>query len=72
MLYFLLLLRLQLLLEKKIAQQEQQYEGSLSCERKSTAELFGEFYEMLKGEPLDEKRLAVVQEIAEEAERALQ
>lgn len=63
---------LQLLLEKKIAQQEQQYEGSLSCERKSTAELFGEFYEMLKGEPLDEKRLAVVQEIAEEAERALQ
>lgn len=62
---------LQLLLEKKIAQQEQQYESSLSCERKSTAELFGEFYEMLKGEPLDEKRLAVVEETAEEAERVL-
>lgn len=62
---------LQLLLEKKIAQQEQQYENGLSCERKSTAELFGEFYEMLKGEPLDEKRLAVVEETAEEAERVL-
>ncbi len=63
---------LQLLLEKKMLREEKEYESSISCERKSTAELFGEFYEMLKGEPLDERRLAVVEEAAKEAERAVE
>ena len=63
---------LQLLLEKRMLREEKEYESSISCERKSTAELFGEFYEMLKGEPLDERRLAVVEETAKEAERAVE
>lgn len=63
---------LQLLLEKRMVGEERGYESSISFEKKSTAELFGEFYEMLKGEPLDEKRKQVVAETAEEAERALQ
>lgn len=62
---------LQILIEKKLITGSGEYESKISRERKSTAELFGEFYEMLKGEPLDEKRRAVVEEAAEEAERAL-
>lgn len=63
---------LQLLLEKRLVGEERGYESSISFEKKSIAELFGEFYEMLKGEPLDEKRKQVVTEAAEEAERVLQ
>lgn len=63
---------LQLLLEKHMVGEERGYESSIGFEKKSTAELFGEFYEMLKGEPLDERRKQVVWEAAEEAERALQ
>jgi len=63
---------LQLLLEKRLVGEERGYESSISFEKKSIAELFGEFYEMLKGEPLDEKRKQVVAETAEEAERVLQ
>ena len=63
---------LQLLLEKRLVGEERGYESSISFEKKSIAELFGEFYEMLKGEPLDKKRKQVVAETAEEAERVLQ
>lgn len=63
---------LQLLLERKLMEKEESNESSVCCKRKSTAELFGEFYEMLKGETLDEKRRLVVEEAAEEAERVLQ
>ena len=41
------------------------YESNPVSTRKSTAELFGEFYEMLKGDAMDEKRKAVVEEITE-------
>ena len=63
---------LQLLLEKNLSLEgnEAVYESRLRGARKSTAELFGEFYEMLKGEPLDERRREVVQEVAEEVEEA--
>lgn len=56
---------LQILLEKNmvIDGNDMKYESNLVSTRKSTAELFGEFYEMLKGEPMDEKRKAVVEEI---------
>ncbi len=63
---------LQLLLEKNISEAGGEYESRISSVRKSTAELFGEFYEMLRGEPLDERRLAVVEESAHEAEEEQQ
>lgn len=59
---------LQLLLEKNIDEAGGEYESRLNGVRKSTSELFGEFYEMLRGEALDEKQLAVVEETAREAE----
>lgn len=61
---------LQILLESNQASEQEEYESSIHCVKKSTEQLFGEFYEMLKGEPLDEKRLAVVKEVAAEAEEA--
>lgn len=58
---------LQILLEKnKVAEgKDAEYESKLASTRKSTQELFVEFYEMLKGEAMDEKRRGVVEEIAE-------
>ena len=56
---------LQLILEKNKAGEDGEYYSSVTLERKCTAELFEEFYEMLKGEPLDEYRRAVVSEVAE-------
>lgn len=59
---------LQILLEKNQVSEYAEYESSVHSIKKSMTQLFGEFYEMLKGEPMDEKRLAVVQEVAGEAE----
>uniref|UniRef100_UPI004056F4CA exonuclease SbcCD subunit D n=1 Tax=Acetatifactor sp. TaxID=1872090 RepID=UPI004056F4CA len=61
---------LQILLERNQVVEGQEFESSIHSVKKSTAELFGEFYEMLKGETLDEKRNAIVKEVAEEAEEA--
>lgn len=58
---------LQILLEKNQEQAGEEYGSRLSGERKSTAELFADFYEMLKGEPLDERRRVLVEECAREA-----
>ncbi len=58
---------LQILMEKNQMQEVQEYESCMHRVKKSTVELFSEFYEMLKGEPLDEKRLAIVEEVAQEA-----
>lgn len=60
---------LQILLEKNILPEgrEAEYESRIHGKQKSTTELFAEFYEILKGEPLDEKRRAVVEEVATEA-----
>lgn len=56
---------LQILLEKNLGtnEKDEQYESKFVSTRKSTAELFAEFYEMLKGETMDEKRKDVVNEI---------
>ena len=62
---------LQLILEKNKSPEDGGYYSSMTLERKSTAELFAEFYEMLKGEPLDEYRRAVVSEAAETVETML-
>lgn len=59
---------LQILLEKNQLAEGMEYTSSIQGSKKSTVELFSEFYEMLKGEPLDEKRLAIVKEVAKEAE----
>lgn len=58
---------LQILLEKRQLAEGAEYESRIQGKRKSTVELFGEFYELLKGEPMDEKRRAVVAEAAAEA-----
>ncbi|MBQ2803871.1 MAG: exonuclease SbcCD subunit D [Lachnospiraceae bacterium] len=63
---------LQLVLERNSPGETVGYESSLHTVKKSTAELFGEFYEMLMGEPMDEKRRLVVEEAATEAERTVQ
>ena len=62
---------LQLILEKNKSSEDGGYYSSMTLERKSTEELFAEFYEMLKGEPLDEYRKAVVSEVAEAVEVVL-
>lgn len=59
---------LQIILEKNYNVQEESYESKLTGERKNTAELFGDFYEMLTGSPLDEKQEDVVLQAAREAE----
>ncbi len=59
---------LQIILDKNTSFAETEYESRLTGKRKSTAELFEEFYEMLKGEPLDEVRRYYVEEAAREAE----
>ena len=61
---------LQILLEKNRLLEDGEYESSTYNVKKSTLELFGEFYELVKGEPLEEKRLAIVKEVAVEAEDA--
>ena len=61
---------LQLILEKNKPLEDGAYYSAVTLERKSTAELFAEFYQMLKGEPLDEYRLAVVSEAAAAIESA--
>lgn len=59
---------LQIILDKHIGAVETEYESRLTGKRKSTVELFGDFYEMLKGEALDEARRHYVEEAAREAE----
>lgn len=59
---------LQILLEKRVREAEGHYESRLRGERKCMEELFGDFYEMLKGEPLDEKRRSIVRKAVKEAE----
>lgn len=59
---------LQILMQKNLEQESDSYESRIPDMKKSTAELFCSFYEMLKGEPPDEKRRTVVEEVAAEAE----
>lgn len=59
---------LQILIEKNYAADEEKYESRLQGKIRSTKELFGDFYEMLTGEALEERQRAVVEEAAAEAE----
>ncbi len=57
---------LQIIMEKNLQTQESGYESRLTGRHKGTAELFGEFYELLKGEPMDEKRREIVDDVSDE------
>lgn len=62
---------LQILLEKNQAGNEAEYESRLSGKRKGISELFGDFYELLKGEPMDEKRREIVEETVRKVEEGI-
>lgn len=53
---------LQILLEKNRTGEDTEYESRIAGKRKSISELFEDFYELLKGEPMDEKRREIVAE----------
>lgn len=59
---------LQIILAKNVSEEETEYESRLSGERKGITELFADFYEMLKGEPLDQVRRGYVEDAVKEAE----
>jgi len=61
---------LQIQLEKNRENQDGEYVSRIQGRRKGAAELFSEFYEMLKGEPMDGKRMEIVEEAAREAEES--
>lgn len=62
---------LQILMEKNQAGSEGEYESRLSGKRKGIPELFGDFYELLKGEPMDEKRREIVEETVRRVEEKI-
>ena len=47
--------------------QEERYESSVQGEVRSTEELFGDFYEMLTGQELDEVQKKIVKDAANAA-----
>ena len=59
---------LQIVMEKNFTDGDEAYESRLTGERKNTTTLFGEFYELLKGEPMDERRMEIVREAVMKAE----
>lgn len=58
---------LQLVLEKNQGVLGEDYESRLSGGRKDIVELFGDFYTLLRGEPMDDIRQEIVKKAAEEA-----
>lgn len=56
---------LQIVLEKNQRASGEEYESRLIGKRKGIEELFSDFYELLQGEPMDEKRREIVHEVAE-------
>ncbi len=60
---------MQIVLERKQGQGEVSSSVQASMKEKSIEELFGEFYEMVKGDKLDEFRLEAVQKAAAEARK---
>lgn len=62
---------LQLIVEKNLRGAEEVYESRLVGKPKKIEELFGDFYELLREEPMDEKRQEIVHEAAEKVEEKL-
>lgn len=59
---------MQIELAKNEKKQDAEYKAAVFMAKKSTGELFAGFYEMLKGEPMDEKKAKVVAEIEKRIE----
>ena len=60
---------MQIVLKKHLKEKEDTFTLGLTVTKRSTEELFCDFYELLKGEPMDEARREIVREVVEEAER---
>ena len=60
---------MQIVLKKHLKEKEDTFTLGLTVTKKGTEELFCDFYELLKGEPMDEVRREIVREAIEEAER---
>ncbi len=58
---------LQLIMEKNVQEADAVYESRLAGKPKEIEELFESFYELLREEPMDEKRRKIVHEAAEKA-----
>lgn len=59
---------MQIVLEKNLKEENAAFEVLENAEKKTTAELFCDFYEMLKGERPDEEQMEVIKRAAEKAE----
>lgn len=59
---------MQIELEKNEERQQDGYETAIGEQQKTTGELFMEFFELLRGEPMDERRARIVKETEEELE----
>lgn len=57
---------MQLILCKNEKQLSGEYETKIARRRKSTAELFADFYQLVKEEEIDEERLQIVEEVCRE------
>jgi len=57
---------MQILLERNVALDVENMESRLRGSRRSTEELFADFYEMLTGEALSERKRQIVREEVEE------
>ena len=60
---------MQIVLKKHMKDREESFTLGLTVARQSKEELFCGFYELLKGEEMDDVRRAIVREVAEEAEK---
>jgi len=60
---------MQIIMKKHLKEREDTFLPELTVAHQSTEELFHSFYEMLKGEAMDEVRAQIVREVAAEAEQ---
>lgn len=60
---------MQIVLKKHLKEREDTFSLGVTVAKQSTEELFCGFYELLKGEPMDEVRRQIVREVSEEAEK---
>lgn len=63
---------MQIALCKNGIKTEEEYTPEIFAAKKTTGELFAQFYELLKGESMDEKRMEIVADIERELEKQLQ
>lgn len=61
---------MQIELEKNAQKQDEVFVGEILDEKKTTGELFARFYELLRGEPMDEQRAQIVREVEERMNEA--